>query len=113
MRFDYLKPAIGEVVDGLEDHEKIYALDQAQYNPLRTLPGENGMSAISRWELTPDQRKMIADGADILLEVHHFGGPLAPVRMMVLDQTGLNDGEKQHFASWMAGCLNLKVREKE
>jgi hypothetical protein len=43
--FDYLSASIGPVVEGLEDYEKIYALDQPQYIPLRTLPGENGMAA--------------------------------------------------------------------
>ncbi len=82
--FDYLSASIGPVVEGLEDFEKIYALEQAKYIPLRTLPGENGNSAITRWEISEEQRKAIADGADIMLEVVHFKGPLAPVRMMIV-----------------------------
>jgi len=62
---------------------------------LRTLPGERGMSAITRWELTPEQREAVANGADILLEVHHFGGPLAPVRMMILDQSHIEEDAKE------------------
>lgn len=84
--FEYLRASIDPVVEGLEDFEKIYALEQAEYIPLRTLPGENGHSAITRWELTPEQRQAIADGADLMLEVFHFGGPLAPVRMMIAKQ---------------------------
>jgi hypothetical protein len=58
IRFDYLTPAIGPVIDGLEDYERIYALEQmTDYVPLRTLPGENGRSAIYRLELTEEQRK--------------------------------------------------------
>lgn len=81
---EYLSASIGPVVEGLEDFEKIYALEQGNYIPLRTLPGDYGMSAITRWELTPKQRQAITDGADIMLEVIHFGGPLAPVRVAVM-----------------------------
>ena len=105
--FDYLSASIGPVVEGLEDYEKIYALDQPQYIPLRTLPGENGLSAISRWALTPEQRKAIADGADILLEVTHFGGPLAPVRMMILNERGrVAEDAKDNFKKWFCSQTN-------
>jgi hypothetical protein len=101
MRFDYLRPALGAVVDGLEDSEKIYALDQAEYLPLRTLPGENGQSAIYRCELTPGQRKIVADGGDVLIEILHFGGMLAPSRVMVLNQQDFKEDEsKEAMASW-------------
>lgn len=102
-RFDYLSPAIGPVVEGLEDHEKIYALEQMdKYVPLRTLPGESGKSAIYRVELTEDQRRLVADGGDILVEVLHLGGPLAPTRVMVLNQSDLSDSERGNMARWFA-----------
>lgn len=109
--FEYLSSSINPVVEGLEDFEKIYALDQGQYIPLRTLPGENGNSAITRWELTPTQRQMIADGADILLEVVHFGGLLAPVRMMVAKPAG---GKlwNQWFCSQTNGPYWEELKEK-
>lgn len=101
MRFDFLKPAQGSVVDGLEDHEKIYALYQAQYLPLRTLPGMNGASAIYRCELTPAQRQMVIDGADVLIEIVHFRGPLAPSRVMLINQANFGEGEsKELMAKW-------------
>lgn len=102
MIFDYLKPALGPVVDGLEDHEKIYALEQAEYLPLRTLPAENGNSAIYRCELTPEQRQMVADGADVLVEIMHFRGPLAPSRVMVMAQhlEFKDDEARKLFAQW-------------
>jgi len=100
-RFDYLSPSIGPVVDGLEDHEKIYALEQMdKYNPLRTLPGENGASAIYRLELTESQRRIIAEGGDVLVEILHFGGLLAPSRVMVMNQKDLTDEERSTFAHW-------------
>ena len=102
--FSYLKAAQGAVVEGLEDHEKIYALEQAQYIPVRTLAGEQGNSAILRFELTADQRQMVADGADILLELLHFGGPLAPSRVMLLNQAAneLKEANPQVFRRWFA-----------
>jgi len=102
-RFDYLSPATGAVVDGLEDHEKIYALEQmAEYLPLRTLPGENGKSAIYRLELSDGQRQMIAEGGDILVEILHFGGPLAPSRVMILNQRGVTAQEGRNLSRWFS-----------
>jgi hypothetical protein len=102
MRFDYLVPAQGPVIDGLEDHEKIYALEQGQYLPLRTLPGENGNSAIYRCELTAEQRKAVSEGADFLIEILHYGGLLAPTRVMILNQQGLSEEEKELLPQWFA-----------
>lgn len=103
MIFDYLTPATGPVVEGLENHEKIYALEQMdKYLPLRTLPGENGRSAIYRLALTPEQRKVIADGGDFLVEILHFGGPLAPSRAMVINETVLTEDEAHNFRRWFA-----------
>lgn len=108
--FEYLSTSIDPVVEGLEDFEKIYALEQAQYIPLRTLPGEDGNSAITRWELTPFQRKAIAEGADLMLEVVHFGGPLAPVRMMVVKPEGPE--WNRWFCSQTKGTYWDKLRDK-
>lgn len=84
--FDYLQPRNGPVVDGLEYQEHVYAKDQPEYIPLRTLKSNGSMGAvISRWTLTPGQRKAIADGADIFLELSTFGGPLQPSRMAISD----------------------------
>lgn len=111
MRFDYLSPALGPVVDGLEDHEKIYALEQGEYLPIRTLSGECGHSAIYRCELTEDQRKMVADGADVLVEVLHFGGPLAPTRVMLLNQQNYGpDESKEMMARWF--CAQARILKR-
>lgn len=106
--FEYLSASIGPVVEGLEDHEKIYALEQGQYIPLRTLPGENGHSAITRWELSPMHRQMIADGADIMLEVIHFRGPLAPVRMMLAKQ----ENDPKLWNEWFCAQTKGPYRDK-
>ena len=109
-RFDYLSPAQGAVIDGLENIEKIFALEQGEYLPIRTLQGEHGRSAIYRCELTAQQREMVAAGADVLVEILHFGGPLAPSRVMLLNQQGLSveHGEKDAMANWMRAQLKLE-----
>jgi hypothetical protein len=94
--FNYLTMYEGPVVEGLERFEKAYAETQDQYHTLRTLPGENGLSAISRWTPTEQQRAAIGAGADILLEVMHFRQDLQPVRLMV------TDGRGEHFKEWFA-----------
>ena len=95
--FDYLTLHDGPVVDGLEQHETVFAKDQPQYLPMRTLPGENGNSAIARFHLTDEQRKAVADGADIYLEILHFKGPLAPSRLMVMSDP---EPDARYFQIW-------------
>lgn len=99
-RFDYLSPAIDDVVDGLADNEKIYALEQKEYTPIRTLPGEHGNSAIYRCALTPQQRQMVAEGADVLVEIFHGGGLLAPSRIMLLNQRDMCSEQKKLMAEF-------------
>lgn len=91
MFFDFMSPHDGPVVPGLERFERVYAKDQPQYRPLRTLPAQNGISAIARLHFTDAQRKAIAKGADIYLELLHFGGPLAPSRVMVMSEPADTD----------------------
>lgn len=84
MKWEYLHPADRPVVDGLEKHEVVYAKDQPQYIPLRCLRARTPfVEVLSRWTLTPEQRKMIAEGADIFLELSTFGMPLQPIRLQV------------------------------
>lgn len=111
MRFDYLDPSQGPVIQGLEGHETIYALEQmAEYRPIRTLLGERGNSSIYRLELTEDQRKIVTDGGDILVEILHFGGPLAPSRVMVLNQKVLSEQESENMSRWLVAQLKIKKR---
>lgn len=99
-KHDYLSAHDGPVITGLEQFETVYAKNQPQYIPLRTLPGENGDSAISRFHPTDEQRKAIAEGADIYLELLHFTGPLAPSRMMILTEEP--DAVDDFHAWWKA-----------
>ncbi len=84
MKWEYLKPADRPVVDGLENQEVVYAKNQPEYIPLRCLRSRTEyVEVLSRWTLTPEQRKMIAEGADIFLELSTFGQPLQPIRLQV------------------------------
>lgn len=80
----YLSPADRPVVDGLEAHEVVYAKNQPEYNPLRTLRSNTKeCRVLSRWSPTPEQRQALAEGADIFLELLTFGNPLQPILMSV------------------------------
>ena len=84
--FEYMKPKDGPVIEGMESEEIVYAADQPQYIPLRTLKSQGAWGrVISRWTFTDEQRKAIAEGADVLLELSTFNRPLQPIRMMVSD----------------------------
>jgi hypothetical protein len=85
--FEYLSPADRPVINALEAHEVVYAKDQPEYIPLRTLRGNTPeVPVLSRWTLTPEQRKAVADGADIFLQLLTFGNPLQPIVMAVSDK---------------------------
>lgn len=85
--FEYLSPADKPVIDGLQHAEVVFAEHQPEYIPLRTLTGNTlERPVLSRWTLTPEQRKAVAEGADILLQLLTFGNPLQPILMMVADQ---------------------------
>lgn len=103
--FEYLKPRQGPVVDGLEKQEVVYAKDQPQYLPLPSLQADGPMGAVlTRWTLTPEQRKAVAEGADIFLELSTFRQPLQPIRIAISDASG------SKFADWFKVCiLNQKV----
>ena len=102
MKFSFVQLHDGPVIVGLEKFETVYAKDQPQYKPMRTLPARDGNSAISRFHLTDEQRKAIADGADIYLELLHFKGPLAPSLIMVMEEPV----DAQVFRLWWKAQTN-------
>jgi hypothetical protein len=96
--YDYLQPHDGPVVDGLENFEIVYAKNQPEYIPLRTLRSKGIQKrVISRWTLTDKQRKAIAEGADLYLTMLTFGAPLQPIQIAVSDGK-LDNG-------WVKVCL--------
>jgi hypothetical protein len=77
----WLQPA-KEPVLAVAIPEVVFAANQPQYNPLRVVVSETReRRVLSRWTLTPEQRELVASGADIYLELMTFGEPLQPTRM--------------------------------
>ncbi|MCE5184560.1 MAG: hypothetical protein LLF76_00345 [Planctomycetaceae bacterium] len=62
----------------------VYAKDQPKYIPLPVckVPGPEG-EVISVWKPTDEERKQIAEGANIALSMWTFNQPLQPIRMFV------------------------------
>lgn len=86
--FSYLFPRDGAVIDGNEAYEVVYAKNQPQYLPLRALVSTGQeKQVLSRWTLTDEKRKAIANGADIYLTLWTFGAPLHPISMAIGDGT--------------------------
>ena len=84
--YEFLSPRNGPVIDGRESEEVVYAKDQPQYQPLRTLVNfDSERRVTSRWTLTDEQRKAVYEGADIFLELLTFGQPLQPIRLAIGD----------------------------
>ena len=104
--FEYLTIKDGPVIEGLEHREVIYAKNQPEYLPLRALVSEGPeQRVISRWTLTDQQRKAVAEGADIFLLLLTFGGALQPIQMAT--GTGKED------IGWVETCwLDSPVSEQ-
>ena len=81
---EYLQPKDGPVIAGLEGRERVFAKEQPEYIPLRTLVGvDSSGPVLSRWSPTAAQRAMIQQGKDIFLELLTFHTPLQPILMFV------------------------------
>lgn len=89
------------VVQGLEEHEVVYAKDQPQYMPLPTLRSPDGR-VMTRWSFSPEEREAISKGADLYLTMHTFNGPLQPVQLQVIQ---LHDAGE--LARWFRAELEL------
>jgi hypothetical protein len=83
--------AISPVLPSSPQFEEIVlAKDQPQYIPLPVVniqyqSGE--ISAFSRYKLSEEERKIIAQTGDLWLEQMTFGSPLQPQRPMVTEPT--------------------------
>lgn len=85
-------PKDGPVLIGEEEREVVYAKNQPEYIPLRTLRGMNHEGRVlSRWTPTEEQRKAIAEGKDIFLVLLTFHGPLAPSMMLIGDDSNAQE----------------------
>ena len=73
--------------------ERVIALDQPQYSPVVILPVvyEDGTQAMAvRFRFTEEERKLIADGGDLLLTELTFGrNKFTPVQLQIVPKEGL------------------------
>ena len=84
--FHYLRAA-EHVSEELKQFEVRYAEEQPEYIPLAVLRSQDRRGKVmSRWPLTDGQRKAIAAGADIYLELLTFHEPLQPIVMFITDK---------------------------
>src|SRR5581483_11924856 len=84
--FSFLKPAERPVIDALEKYEIFFAKNQPEYSPLRALSSNTKDGRVmSRWALTPELRKAIAEGADIFITQLTFGKALQPISVAIGD----------------------------
>ena len=73
------------VVDGLEPYELVLGAEQTEYLPLPALRSPAPQYAVmSRWAPSPEERSLIAEGADIFLTVWTFGKPYPPTLLEVM-----------------------------
>lgn len=74
---------VNEVLPGAA--QVVYAEHQPEYLPLPSIryPGNPQGPVTSRWSFTEEERRAIADGADLYLTLLTFHQPLQPVLMQV------------------------------
>jgi hypothetical protein len=72
-----MEPA-SPVIPGANLPEVTYAKDQPDYIPLPVLRTPEGQ-VTSRWKFTDEERKAVADGADLFVSVLTFNHPLQPM----------------------------------
>ena len=81
-----MKPC-SPVVSGLERYEVIFGRLQEEYQPLPALRSAGPEVAVmSRWEPTPEERLMIANGADVFVSVWTFGTAYPPTMVRVMNK---------------------------
>lgn len=65
--------------------EQVIALDQPEYLPLVTLSvPEFGNPCLARYEFTGEERKLIAEGANLVVAEMLFGGKYTPMALEVV-----------------------------
>lgn len=73
-----------------------YGANQPEYIPLPAARLHNPEgSALTRWSLSDEERRAIAEGADVYLEQLTFGQRLQPVRLSVGWPTYYTDLERR------------------
>lgn len=72
-----MKP-VSPVIPGVLIDEVVYAADQPEYQPLPAFKCVNG-KILTRWEMTEEERRLVAEQGYIYLAVSTFNQPLQPV----------------------------------
>lgn len=75
-------PASPVLSPEFQANEVVYARDQPEYTPLPVIRNSTGV-VLSRWKLTDEERKAIAEGADVFLSIWTFGRALQPLRVEI------------------------------
>lgn len=66
----------------IEGFNVVYGAGQEEYQPLHAIKNAEG-TMITEWELTPEERKAVAEGKNIMLSMMTFNKPLQPVVLYV------------------------------
>lgn len=72
-----MKP-VSPVIPGVEMDEVVYAADQPEYQPLPAFKCVNG-KILTRWEMSAEEKRLVAEQGYIYLAVSTFNQPLQPV----------------------------------
>lgn len=78
--------AVCPVIPGIAEIDEVeWAKNQPEYNtlPAITFRESPEVPVTSRWSFSEEERKAIADGADLYLTLLTFGQPLQPVMLQV------------------------------
>ncbi|MHB1673773.1 MAG: hypothetical protein ACYCSP_05930 [Acidobacteriaceae bacterium] len=87
------------VVEGLEPYELILGAGQPEYRPLPVLRSPAPVYAVmSRWAPSEEERKLIAEGADIFLTVWTFGAAYPPTLLEVMRSSADPDLIRERMA---------------
>ena len=76
---------VSPVMPGSEPIEVVLGKDQPQYAPLPAVYLDStARPMITRWRLSDEERRAVADGADIVLQQLTFQQPFQPVNLQIV-----------------------------
>ncbi len=76
-----MKP-VSPVIPDENLNEIIIAENQPEYQNLPALQCGDGV-ILTRWKLTDEERRIVAETGDVYLYMHTFGQPVTPVLLQV------------------------------
>lgn len=81
---------VSPVMPGSGPIEIVLGKDQPEYTPLPAVYLDNGQRPmITRWRFSDEERKVIAEGADVVLTQLTFGNPFSPVHLQVTERDAM------------------------